>query len=88
VLDLGTLHYLASGPFLVGYVLEVPRNCQIELTPTYLACLRGKPAGALDSAEEVPELEHLMNGEHLSIFAQGNSLLIAAIDKDIANFLR
>ena len=86
-LSMGYLHHLLSGPFAIGYLIEIPSNCRTEMTPSYLSSIHGKSAGPLQSIDDLPNLDHLLNGLHLSIFAMENTQTIAAIRKDMADFL-
>lgn len=86
-LTMGQLHYLFSGPLTIGYIIEIPYNYHNEITPTYISSIYGKPAAVLTDITELPNLEHLLNGPHLSIFALGNTQIIASINKQMADFV-
>lgn len=88
VLSIGQLHYLYSGPLSIGYIIEIPRNCHTELTPTYISSIYGKSSIKITAIEDLPTLEHLLNGQHLSVFALGNIQMIASVNKQLVDFIR
>jgi hypothetical protein len=87
-LSMGKIHYLYSSELFVGYLIELPKSCRVELTPTYISSLYGKQSGSISDIEDLPSLEHLLNGQHLSAFYLGNSQVIASINKQLADFIR
>jgi len=88
VLAMGQLHYLFSGPLAIGYVIEIPRSYRTEVTPTYISSVYGKPIGKITTPDELPNLEHLLNGQHISVFAMGNMQIIATVNKQLVDFNR
>lgn len=81
------LLYLYSDSLHLGYLIDVPKNYTVELTPTYLSLIYGKYLGALPTIEDLPELEHLLNGQHLSVFALGTMYIIGNVNNALVDFL-
>jgi hypothetical protein len=87
-MPLGTLHYFYSDILHIGYIIEFPKPANIENTKTFVSAkLTKSKTNIITNTEQVPKVDHILNNNHISVYAQNNAILIAAKDPKLINHI-